>query len=522
MKRTLLALIFLLISTILVSPGSNAGTTVKDGARCTKLNQKVTVNKKIYQCRKSGRFLVWRSVSSATTSVTYPPTGLPAGRLLASSPGLLGLVDKTADAVSWAQYYGRGLAFKDGYIRQGSTFTLKWHVVNALGKPLPNQAVTLCVNKGWGGSTATFTSGGKSIANTGNGTDGADLRGTTDTSGNVSFTLTDTSRISEPYDVATNMRDIYPLHVYGQFGLLIGSTPQSATSMDIIEVHILSAVYVSPTPIPSGSPLWAQDFNEASGTSPSSSVWTPLIGDGYDQLGFYNYGTGEIEMNSASAAKTDGTGNLVITAKKQNGTWTSARIWTQGKVNFQYGRLEARMKFPVGSFNWPAFWMLGSNYQPPNNYFGDTPWPNSGEIDIAEGLGGNSVNRSTLHGNNPGTYRDWNNGGGVSLLSPLSDLSSSFHTFGMLWKPNVLAFTIDGVEFGRNTLVGNNIIQTVQGVELGRFNSGGVWPFNKPFMLLLDNAITPDSANLPDGTSSKMLIDWIHYSTYEGYGSINP
>ena len=140
------------------------------------------------------------------------------------------------------------------------------------------------------------------------------------------------------------------------------------------------------------------------------------IGDGYDQLGFYNYGTGEIEMNSASAAKTDGIGNLVITAKKQNGTWTSSRIWTQGKVNFQYGRLEARMKFPVGSFNWPAFWMLGSNYQPPNNKFGDTPWPNSGEIDIAEGLGGNSVNRSTLHGNNLGTYRDWNNGGGVSLL----------------------------------------------------------------------------------------------------------
>ena len=80
----------------------------------------------------------------------------------------------------------------------------------------------------------------------------------------------------------------------------------------------------------------------------------------------------------------------------------------------------------------------------------------------------------------------------------------------MLWKPNVLAFTIDGVEFGRDTLVGNEIVQTVQGVELGRFNCGGVWPFNKPFMLLLDNAITPDSADLPDGTTSKMLIDWMY------------
>jgi hypothetical protein len=46
-----------------------------------------------------------------------------------------------------------------------------------------------------------------------------------------------------------------------------------------------------------------------------------LLGNGYPQLGFYNYGTGEIESKSATSASTDGKSNLTITASKQSGTW---------------------------------------------------------------------------------------------------------------------------------------------------------------------------------------------------------
>ena len=53
-------------------------------------------------------------------------------------------------------------------------------------------------------------------------------------------------------------------------------------------------------------------------------------------------------------AYIDGTGNLVIQAIKMgtstaanSGSWTSARLKTQGLQEFQYGRVEAKMSLPT-------------------------------------------------------------------------------------------------------------------------------------------------------------------------------
>ena len=44
---------------------------------------------------------------------------------------------------------------------------------------------------------------------------------------------------------------------------------------------------------------------------------------------------------------------------------------------------------PVGPGTWPAFWLVGQS----------SAWPAAGEIDIMEGIGGQQVNRMTLHTN---------------------------------------------------------------------------------------------------------------------------
>ena len=544
MRRFIGLAISLLLLACGLATNSQAVSSVKAGARCVKVNQKVTVGRSVYQCRKSGKYLVWRLIatlppvkptpkpstpkpsSSPTPSPspsTLPPTGLPAGRLLASSPGLLGLIDRTSDSAPWAQYYGTGLGYKDAFVYRGSTFTLTWRVVNAQGYPMPRQAVTLLANKGWGGSNATFTSGLYTVVNTAGTSDGANIPGITDANGLVSFTLKDTSIRSEPFGTATNVKSSFPSPVYGQFALQIGQSNQKYLSMDIVDIHIVASTPPpSPTPIPSGSVLWSEEFNDVVGTLPSAERWTNLLGNGYDQLGFYNYGTGEIESNTSQNAAYDGQGNLVITTKREGGVWKSARIWTQGKANFQYGKIEIRIKLPSGEFNWPAFWMLGSNYQPPNHWYGDTPWPNSGEIDIVESLRKNSVVQSTIHANYLGTSNPWNGGGGLTAYAPISNVSGEFHTFALLWKPNELAFTLDGVEYGRNTFIGNQVVQTLNGIEIGRFNSNGVWPFNKPFFLILNNAVPPGTSGYSDGTTSTTVVDWIRYSTYDGYGTLNP
>ena len=525
---------------------------------------------------------------------------------------MLGLVDKSSYDASWAQYYGVGLAYKDAFARQGSTFTLSWQVTDAAGYALTNTNVTLQANKGYGAANATFTINGLAVVNNAGANDGLDVAGVTDSHGVVSFTVTDTTQGSgEPSNTPTNAIDPlsapgYTGGFYGQFGLQVGSLTELHQTMDIVEVHILGSnklaqtitfptlsamtvgnsdqaisasssagsgypvtlvatpssvcsitngllhaisqgicsvtatqngddTYSSATPVirsltispppPTnydnnpGTLLWSEDFTDPAGTAPDSSVWTALLGDGYNQLGFHQYGTGEIEQNSAAAAATDGNGNLVLTATKSGGTWTSSRIWTQGKVNFQYGQLEARILFPTGSFNWPAFWMLGSNYSFPNGLGGGTvPWPNSGEIDIAEGLGHNSVDQSTLHGNNPGGG-DWNGGGGVTAVAPLNNISAGYHTFGMLWVPNSIAFTLDGLIFATDTFTGGKVVQISAGGTT-TFDSGGVWPFNNPFFLILDNAIPSDQGSQPDGSTGSMKVDWIKYYAYQGYGAV--
>lgn len=268
--------------------------------------------------------------------------------------------------------------------------------------------------------------------------------------------------------------------------------------------------------------LWREEFNTTRGSLLADSRWTSLLGDGNQQLGLWRFGTGELEWNLPEAAAADGKGSMVITTTKNGGSWTSARYWTQGKVNFQYGKIEARIKMPVGSFNFPAFWMLGSNYSPPNRSFGTTGWPMCGEIDIAEGLSANTNFRSTIHANVVDTNTPWNWGGGLSADSYLTDASKKYHTYALLWKPNVIAFSVDGHEIVRNTFNGRSVTQSVGGIDLTTFNAEGVWPFNQPFFIILNNAVHSNAAGDPNGTTAKMYVDWIRYSTYQGYGKLNP
>lgn len=61
--------------------------------------------------------------------------------------------------------------------------------------------------------------------------------------------------------------------------------------------------------------------------------------------------------------------------------YTSARLNTANKYAWKYGKVVARIQLPYGQGAWPAFWMLGANI---DEHGGETPWPQSAEIDILE------------------------------------------------------------------------------------------------------------------------------------------
>lgn len=97
--------------------------------------------------------------------------------------------------------------------------------------------------------------------------------------------------------------------------------------------------------------IWADEFEQA---ELDSDCWTAL-----ERKDNYN---NELQyFLPENAVLADGCLSLV--AKKQrvaNKYYTSAMVQTLGKLSFQQGRIEARIRLPVGKGLLPAFWLLSN------------------------------------------------------------------------------------------------------------------------------------------------------------------
>ena len=110
----------------------------------------------------------------------------------------------------------------------------------------------------------------------------------------------------------------------------------------------------------------------------------------------------------------------------------------------------------------------------------------------------------------------------MTAVAPLSNISATFHTFGLVWAPNSLSFTLDGAIFVTDSFDPNSgvVTQTWANGASSTFDSHHAWPFNNPFFVILDNAIPASAAGLADGTTSSMKVDWIRYYAMNGYGTL--
>jgi hypothetical protein len=119
-------------------------------------------------------------------------------------------------------------------------------------------------------------------------------------------------------------------------------------------------------------------------------------------------------------------------------SYKSGMIQTYNHFTPTYGFYEARIWFPVNSsnqiYNWPTWWLdtTGS-------------WPQGGEIDIMEGLGGKPC--ATYH---------W--GSGSTDVVPMPTICpstpsnrSGWHTYGVDWEKGSLKYYYDGVQIASTT-----------------------------------------------------------------------
>ena len=215
--------------------------------------------------------------------------------------------------------------------------------------------------------------------------------------------------------------------------------------------------------------------------------------DGAPDPAIWNYdlGTGENGWgNNESQYYTNRPENIIvedgllkITARAEDfegSAYTSSRIQSYQKFEFQYGRVEVRAKLPTGGGTWPAIWMLGADFE-------TNIWPAAGEIDIMEHVGNQ---QNTIYG----STHDPNNfaGNSRSVSTVVEGVSEAFHVYGIVWTEDAITFTVDGEAYG-----------TLD-------NNPGL-PFNKDFFLILNVAMGGNFGGAidPGFEESSMEVDYI-------------
>ena len=129
------------------------------------------------------------------------------------------------------------------------------------------------------------------------------------------------------------------------------------------------------------------------------------------------------------------------------GGYTSAQLDTAYKFSFKYGRFEARIRQPAGAGLCSAFWLLGDAASPT----APPCWPGCGEIDITEMVGQIPTQVDAfMHGPYPGDPNANSQQWGGEVNSPVP-LTSGYHTYGVIWRPDSITWTIDGVAYAHMT-----------------------------------------------------------------------
>ena len=210
--------------------------------------------------------------------------------------------------------------------------------------------------------------------------------------------------------------------------------------------------------------VWSDEFNTAS--FPDADKWNVITGNGCpERCGF---GNNELQYytNHKDNVRIEN-GNLIIEARQDTiGTnyYTSAKLTSKFKGDWQYGKITVRAKLPKGVGTWPAIWMLPSLKR-------KMDWPSDGEIDIMEHVGYHEGwILGTIH------TEKYNHLLGTQKSDSIyvADATDAFHDYTLEWDKDRLKWFVDGKLF--------------ETISRNREAKPG-WPFDEPFHLILNLAI---------------------------------
>ncbi len=294
--------------------------------------------------------------------------------------------------------------------------------------------------------------------------------------GSVNFVATANNATSYEFDFGNGIHEsstsgkvtyVYP--VSGNYTINVKAKNSSGTSVSKSLQIVVTRV---------ASLVWSDEFDEPG--TPNPAKWnfdqgTGENGWGNNELQYYTNRLDNVYISN---------GTLKIVAKKEDYSgkqYTSARLKTQGKFDFKYGKVEVRAKLPVGVPGvWPAIWMLGSNIT-------SIGWPACGEIDIMEYLTRDpEYIYATFH--YPGRFGETADGNKIKY----TNAAAEFHLFAVEWTPEQLKIYVDE--------------QLVHSIK----NSVAL-PFNNNFFIILNMALGGNFGGALDAafTNAVFEIDYV-------------
>lgn len=242
--------------------------------------------------------------------------------------------------------------------------------------------------------------------------------------------------------------------------------------------------YETPTSYEGMTMVWEDDFT---GDAVNLDDWTFEIGTGNG-----GWGNNELQYYRSENTTIEENDYLVIEARNEGfggSDYTSSRIITEDKKEFQYGRVDIRAAMPEGRGLWPALWMLGENFR-------TTGWPMCGEMDIMELVGhqpGRSI--STVHFGE--SFADRDSRGDSKVLPDGAKFSEEFHVFSLIWEENDIQFLLD-----------DELVNHITPADMGGQN----YPFNQPFFFIFNVAVGGNWPGDPDSSTSfpqRMIVDYV-------------
>lgn len=230
--------------------------------------------------------------------------------------------------------------------------------------------------------------------------------------------------------------------------------------------------------------VFADEFNQANGSQPNSKYWSRADASNSMWARWISDDDDVVYINN---------GKLVCLGKpnKKDKTHKSMRtgaIWTKDKFNFQYGKVEVRMRTNSTLGNFPAVWMRNQYYNKTKEY---------AEIDIVEVFGDRKESQHCIHSQ----YTITNSNNKERNRNKFSCDITKWHIYSIEWTSKYVKWAVDG----KTVAVYNKPTDK-------KLLAQKAWTFDTPFYLILNQSVGDGTYpwSVPNFKKTyKTEFDWI-------------